>query len=173
MTIQSARTLLGLLRLIEAHQGSIRGRLRIQKEAYLLGSSGSDAFSTQLFNYHHYGPYSRQLSDILRDSVTSGLIKEELEQFQNVERYSYQLTDDGRSWLAEEGQDPMVEIADLVPTLTQPHWRALELAATARFLTDRGLLGEGEVPLDKAIELKPACTDFRDDATRILEALPN
>jgi uncharacterized protein YwgA len=53
--------------LIEAADGEIVGKVRLQKIVYLLEQLGvPTGFS---FSYHHYGPYSDELADTVEDDV--------------------------------------------------------------------------------------------------------
>jgi uncharacterized protein len=53
--------------LIEAAGGEIVGKVRLQKTVYLLDQLGLESgFS---FSYHHYGPYSDELADLVEDDV--------------------------------------------------------------------------------------------------------
>jgi len=54
--------------------GRIVGRTKLQKIAYILRASGlDDGFD---FDYHHYGPYSEELAEAVRDAVLLGAMSE-------------------------------------------------------------------------------------------------
>jgi uncharacterized protein len=53
--------------LIEAADGEIVGKVRLQKMVYLLDQLGLE--SGLSFSYHHYGPYSDELADLVEEDV--------------------------------------------------------------------------------------------------------
>ena len=57
--------------------GELIGRVRLQKTAYLLERLGFKA--ALRFEYHHYGPYSRELDNATGDAKAFGMIEEKLE----------------------------------------------------------------------------------------------
>jgi uncharacterized protein YwgA len=169
MHSQPLRNLMGLLGLIQASGGTVEGRLRIQKEAFLLGKMGSPYFDTGEFVYHFYGPYSRAVSDALHDAVAAGLIDEIPESFSDeVTRYRYRLSDAGSRFLDAAALSFDKHTAEVVGRLKTYHWRALELASTVAFLEQTGELAERSEAFKEAIQLKPACKHYRDDANRVL-----
>jgi uncharacterized protein YwgA len=61
--------------LIQAAGGEIVGKVRLQKIVYLLDQLGvQTGFS---FSYHHYGPYSDELADVVEDDVIFRRVKAE------------------------------------------------------------------------------------------------
>jgi hypothetical protein len=58
----------------------------------------------------------------------------------------------------------------LVGQVRNEHWRTLELASTIDFLEHREKC-DREVALSRALGLKPACRDRKDDALRLLDTL--
>lgn len=52
---------------LQAAEGEIIGRIRIQKIVYLLEQLGMEGGFR--FSYHHYGPYSEELSDVLECAI--------------------------------------------------------------------------------------------------------
>lgn len=161
----------GLLGMIASSEGrKLDSRIRVQKLAFLLQAKGVAEFQLMPFAYHHYGPYSRELSAVVQDLVLSGLLKEEREEFaeDNV-RYSYELTPRGREYLSSVGSDEK-EVAEVVSIAAKEHWRTLELAATVLFL-QRGRRWSRAEALGRALELKPACAPFEERATQLLEAM--
>lgn len=117
--------------------GRIVGRTRLQKMAYLLELSGlGDGF---LFEYHHYGPYSEELSIAVRNAELLGFLKEEehatswggFYSIYTVSTPSELPPDSARYQLARQAvaADPV----------------QLELAATAAFLATEGVLDPWEM----------------------------
>jgi uncharacterized protein YwgA len=66
---------------IDAGGGQLIGRVRLQKALYLLEQLGLG--SGMPFEYHHYGPYSRELDNAMADAKTLGLINEQFEHRQS------------------------------------------------------------------------------------------
>src|SRR5262245_44921465 len=59
--------------LIQLAGGEIVGKIRLQKEVYLLDQIGlQSGFS---FEYHHYGPYSEELADQVEDDAIFGRLR--------------------------------------------------------------------------------------------------
>ena len=61
--------------LVRAAGGEIVGKVRLQKMVYLLDQLGvPTGFS---FSYHHYGPYSDELAEVVEDDVIFRRVKAE------------------------------------------------------------------------------------------------
>lgn len=107
--------------------GTVVGRTRLQKLAYLLELTGlGEGFE---FQYRHYGPYSETLATATRDAALLGLIAEDVKPaswggFYSVFTTTVQSNNAQRSMLTNVaiGVDSIV----------------LELAATAAFLREEG-----------------------------------
>ena len=168
MEMARVGALLSLLRLVNASGGEVETRIRLQKEVYLLSLKYRDIFDSSDFEYHHYGPYSRFLSENLQYAVSSGLIEEidETPEDLSFTKYRYVLTPAGKRAVEENPLD-IPGFEEDVRRLQAENWRALELAATVRFLE----LKEGLVQdkaLEKAQKLKPATIGFVGQAKSIL-----
>lgn len=163
--------ILGILKIAAASGGEIDTRIRLQKEAYLLAVCRLGRFDASDFEYHHYGPYSRAVSDALRFAVSAGYLDETAEYIddnQSSIKYSYNITPLGRDLLGQVNYfEP--EIEDLIGYLSRQPWRSLELAATVRFLEDREGIEDREVALAEAIRLKPATKGFQTQARAVLQ----
>lgn len=160
-------TLHGLLQLVEASEGSVDSRIRMQKEAFLLAIAGFEPISASSFSYHHYGPFSRELSDYLQFAVSANLLKEQIEPGANDGRkYSYSLTSRGESYLKAAGSMTS-DYSSLVKACKSEHWRTLELVATCLFL-EHGEETSRKDALSKAIQLKPETFAYRDSAVNFL-----
>jgi uncharacterized protein YwgA len=171
MQTQRLRALAGLIALVGASGEKLQSRIRIQKEAFLLALKGSNSFDPDDFFFHHHGPYSRALSDILHESVMTGFIQETRDDFRDeTTRYSYQLTEVGKELLAE-GVVADKTIAALTPKLDQCHWRALELAATVAFLQRKGQASNRDGAFEEALKLKPACVGYAAEAKKVFETI--
>jgi len=162
----------GLLSLVDAMGGQLESRIRLQKAVYLLKMAGVLDFRDTSFRYHHYGPYSRPLSDTLQDAVVAGLLEEKRAEYgEDMSRYTYVLTDSGREWLEENGESGEARLREMVPQLgNDVPWRNLELAATILFLEKDENLSRGAAT-ERALQLKPPCAEHRDSAQRLLQSV--
>ena len=170
--MNSPKTVLGILRVISASGGKLSTRIRLQKEAFLLAISGSEDFNASEFEYHHYGPYSRTLSDGLRLAVSAGLLEEDIEHFEdtNAERYSYKLTNSGNDILSEDKSSD-TRFHKKVALMNVQHWRCLELAATVKYLQTHDDISDLDTAFSEAIKLKPATKQYSDQARQLLTVL--
>ena len=161
-------TLLSLLRLLSASGGEVETRIRLQKEAYLLSLKYPDFFDNGDFEYHHYGPYSRFLSDNLQYAVSSGLIEEVNESPEDMSftKYKYILTEFGNKSVEENPLDSENFYAD-VQKLQAHNWRTLELAATVKYLEAKENL-DSVSAFEKALKLKPATASYANEAKNLL-----
>lgn len=66
---------------LAAAGGALTGRVRLQKAVYLMDRLGLE--SGLSFDYHHYGPFSRDLDNATADAKAFGLVEEEFEQRQS------------------------------------------------------------------------------------------
>ena len=163
-----ALAVIDLLSLVAASDGKVEHRIRIQKEAFLLQWLGLPVFRDVHFTYHHFGPYSRELSEALHEAVTSGLLEEHVDQTESVTKYAYELTNRGAEELKRRAANDSV--AEVIRGLNQEPWRALELAATALYLQAEEAL-DASVAMERAISLKPACKTHRPSAESIIAKL--
>jgi len=60
--------------IVSAAGGRLIGRVRLQKTAYLLDQLGLNSGFD--YEYHHYGPYSRDLDNAVLDAEAFGLVDE-------------------------------------------------------------------------------------------------
>lgn len=170
MTYTYSTPIAGLLRLLQAHDSEIENRIRIQKSVYLLQTHGFADFERLRFVYHHYGPYSQQLSDVLRELVAAGLVAELRSEYgEDQVKYVYRLTESGKEWL----RDNEVEVPEHLTTdttlLKSSHWRSLELASTILFLLKEGSASDLSSATAKALELKPGCRAYTDEALPLVQ----
>lgn len=172
MVSHQLKMMVGLLKLIGGSGGQVEGRVRIQKAAFLLGSRGIDYFDPQDFVYHHHGPYSRALSDILHQAVSLDLVEERRDSFsEDMVRYNYRITDKGRRFVETVAEQSQVDIATIAQPMNRYHWRALELAATIAFLEQHGDANDRTEALKQAIQLKPACSSYAEEAHKVLSTV--
>lgn len=168
----SIDTILGVVELVAASSGMVDSRIRLQKEAYLLSLEQIGRFRSSSFEYHHYGPYSRELSDAVRYAVIAGMIDEIREEADDGSyvKYSYKLTSEGEKYLSDADSD-WLSLRDKVAFLSGKPWRALELAATVRFLQLNDTVGDQDEAFKKAVLLKPATEKYRVEAQQVLDSM--
>jgi hypothetical protein len=170
MQSQPGSALHGLLALV-AGTDEVEGRVRLQKEAYLLALKGYPHFRPKRFSFYYFGPYCRDISDALHVGVASHLIEERKDQIGAGCRYSYNLTDEGRTWLEAESDeyDRVVDVYRII--LRSASWRTLELAASAIFFERSNEVSNRNDAFAKALGLKPECNDYKPDAAKLLHDL--
>lgn len=128
--------------------GELIGRTRLQKTLCLLELGGVGiGFS---YSYHHYGPYSEQVSVAASDAGVLGLLTEDIQTAAWGGQYSV-FRFNGDTPVAD-AQDP---IKQLVMIAKDADGISLELAATAAFLASRG----SESPWADVARLKPEKAD--------------
>ena len=66
---------------VAAAGGELTGRVRLQKAVYLLDRLGFE--SGFVFEYHHYGPFSRDLDSAMADAKAFGLVAETFDRRQS------------------------------------------------------------------------------------------
>lgn len=121
---------------MRAADGTIVGRIRMQKIFYLLEQLGLGAGLS--FSYYHYGPFSRDLSDAIDRLTTeeSGVVNEVV---QPMENGSYSVfkevkggnTDGAVEWV---GNIPFDRARRLITLMKTPPSTVIELAATIHWL---------------------------------------
>ena len=168
----SINMLLGIVALVRGAGGRIEGRVRIQKEAFLLGLKGAAHFSPESFGYKLYGPFSRELSDALQNAVAFNLVTESREDFTaGHNRYTYELTSDGVQWLTDNDNVGLEAFENDIELLQQQHWRTLELAATVAYFESRGRAHDRAAAFATALKFKPECKNYVERAEGVLDAL--
>ncbi|MBQ0710670.1 hypothetical protein [Ochrobactrum sp. AP1BH01-1] len=145
--------------ILRAAGGSVVGRTKFQKIAYLLTAAGYE--NEFVFEYKHYGPYSEDLSTALEFANLLSIINEEQRATNWGGRYSIYSIADG-----EEEHDDRTRLARMAKNADTI---LLELAATALFLKKNGF----EAPWEETERRKPEkSTDGRlDQAKRLYEQL--
>jgi sugar phosphate isomerase/epimerase len=119
---------------VSAAGGPLIGRVRLQKTVYLLDQLGlSSGFG---YEYHNYGPYSRDLDNATADAKAFGLVKEKFDHRQSDgAMYSiFELA--GRVPSSNElyGDLDRQRVAELVKLFARTNVTVLELAATVDWL---------------------------------------
>jgi uncharacterized protein len=141
---------------IELNSGRLTGRTRLQKTFYFLESYGLGMGID--FQYHHYGPYSEELSIAIDDAIALGFISEEKRVTNNLQTYSiFSSIKENNEELLDDKADKVT--AKLLSTLSEFDTITLELAATADFLSEAGF--QDDPWLETRIRKASKATDER------------
>jgi uncharacterized protein YwgA len=114
--------------------GSLIGRVRLQKAVYLLDQLGlNSGFG---YEYHHYGPYSRDLDSATADAKAFGLMEEEFKHRQSDgAMYSvFKLSPEATVNEAAYGDLGRERASKLLQLFADTNVTVLELAATIDWL---------------------------------------
>lgn len=120
--------------LIAASGGQLVGRVRLQKALYLLERLD---FGTDLpFEYHHYGPYSRELDNATADARAFDLVDEEFARRQSDGAMFSIFKLKGAPAIDEAlyGELGRARTAELMQKFVATNVTVLELAATVDWL---------------------------------------
>lgn len=122
--------------LLKAAGGELVGRVRLQKVTYLLDQLGLK--SGFHYDYHHYGPFSRDLDNAVADAEAFGLVEEQFAHRQvDGARYSvFRLKHDSEALPRRIGQLDQATLERLLQTFAAANVTVLELAATANWLSE-------------------------------------
>lgn len=131
---------------IAAAGGQLIGRVRLQKTVYLLDRLGLNSGFD--YDYHHYGPYSRDVDNATVDAKAFNLIDEDFEH-RRSDGAMYSIFKLKAEAKAEAfGRLSPDRAAELVRLLANTNVTVLELAATIDWLCHR----EGEVDWRREIK---------------------
>jgi uncharacterized protein YwgA len=117
---------------LAAAGGELTGRVRFQKAVYLMELLGLESgFS---FDYHYYGPFSRDLDNAIADAKAFDLVEETIERRQtDGAAYSiFKLSDEPKP--TAYGKLGAAKAAELARLFTSTNVTVLELAATVDWL---------------------------------------
>jgi uncharacterized protein YwgA len=114
--------------------GELIGRVRLQKTAYFLKQLGLGVNLS--FEYHHYGPYSRELDNATEDAKAFGLIEEDRKpRAGDGALYSaFRLTAGAKVRPKIYGRLSRERVAELIAKFARTNVTVLELAATVDWL---------------------------------------
>jgi uncharacterized protein len=146
--------------------GTVVGRTRLQKLAYLLELTGlGEGFQ---FQYRHYGPYSEGLAAATRDATLLRLVKEEEKPASwggSFSVYTVDCRDD--SGLTNTSRQELAKLAAKADPIE------LELAATAAFLSVDGVADAwGEVARRKPEKVEGGRLEKAKELYRKLALVP-
>lgn len=118
--------------IISAAGGALTARVRLQKAAYFLEELGlGSGFE---FEYHHYGPYSRELDSAIADAKASKLIKEVIH-YRDSDGASYSVFEStAERQPADLGKLRRAKAAGYLRRFSEANITVLELAATMHWL---------------------------------------
>ncbi|MBK8253885.1 MAG: hypothetical protein IPK82_14635 [Polyangiaceae bacterium] len=170
MTFEEQFKLVSVLAVLATEGRQLEGRLRVQKVMYLLQQKGVQELAPVFFEYHHYGPFSTEVVDMLNDGVRSNVVTEEHQRDGDWKKYVYSPSDKASRY-AEKLQEPSRKIiGEVWRACSDLHWRTLELAATADYLRRADEISL-EDAFRAALQRKPACREYETDARKLLETL--
>lgn len=152
--------------LVKLNGGRIVGKTRLQKTVYLLKSCGIDLGFD--FDYHHYGPYSEELSIASGDAVALKLINLN---WNNAYGNEYAIF----SIAAEPTTNLPNKTRDALTVLERHDATTLELAATADFLLKNGFPKNAwqETERRKASKITPARVESAKQLLQEIYSLAN
>jgi uncharacterized protein YwgA len=117
--------------LVQASNGQLVGRVRLQKIVYLLDHKGLN--SGAAYYYHHYGPYSEDVWDAVADAKFFEGLKEEVNPTEPMPSSIFSLK--GTRQLGSYiGNLEVSETVALLTKLRHVNSTVLELAATIHWL---------------------------------------
>lgn len=119
---------------IDVAGGTLVSRVRLQKTVYLLDQLGlASGFG---YEYHHFGPYSRELDAATSDAKALGVVNEEIaHRAGDGASYSiFRISEPDSSKDEALGGLSRNRASELVHRFIQTHVTVLELAATAHWL---------------------------------------
>jgi len=157
-----------------APSGELIGRVRLQKTAYLLQRLGWDAGLA--FEYHHYGPYSRELDNAAEDAKAFDLIEERREPRQGDGALFSRFVLTGAAKPKDALYDSLgrERVAELIRRFAHTNITVLELAATVDWLVsfERVADWRGEITRRKGQKVKDGRLDRAVDLLRELHLEP-
>jgi uncharacterized protein len=141
---------------VAAGGGELTGRVRLQKTVYLLDRLGlNSGFG---FDYHHYGPFSRDLDNAVADAKAFGLVEERFEHRQSDgAAYSVFALRSGKAADPKAyGRLGGAHARDLVKLFAATNVTVLELAATVDWLSrvERVPDWKGEIRKRKGVKVQ-------------------
>ena len=136
---------------IDAAEGKIVGRIRLQKIVYLLEQLGLN--SNFKFSYYHYGPYSEELAEAVdRAQFSDKSIREDTGHTAYGNPFSIYLSSDDPSQTEQVGALAIDGARQLISRMKAEQSVVIELAATIHWLTHKEKVADwkGELKRRKA-----------------------
>lgn len=170
MTIDEQIDLAAVLALMVTQTGGLEGRLRVQKLMYLLQQKGVPALEPVFFQYHHYGPFSADVVDILNEAVGSKIVEEHQERDGEWKKYTYRPAVNLERYASKADMATKKIVEEVLAICGSAPWRVLELAATSDFLRRADNL-DWDNAFREALERKPQCLPFLSEAREVVQKL--
>lgn len=159
--------------LIALNGGTLVGRTRLQKQAYLLDRGGAN-FGLK-FTYHHYGPYSFELVEGVTDARANGLIRIDEKPGRYGVPYATFKSENRAELPNRFGKISINDAQTMLSKMNSVSDFVLELAATIVFLRDEwDYYGKGTIgPVEETRIRKPlkATDDRIERACTLLNSL--
>lgn len=160
--------LVGVLDLISSKH--VAGKTFIQKGIFLLQAGLKNDFG---FNYkmHYYGPYSREVTDILDDLEDMNYIN--IGYDRSSQKYRISLTDAGKNYLQEKEQHklPIQNLNIVLSLLRGASVETMELLSTILYFSD--LTDNQSQCIEEVLIAKPQFEGKIDEIERGIELLKN
>ncbi len=159
---------------VDAAGGKLVSRVRLQKTIYLLDQLG---FNSDFgYEYHHYGPYSRELDIATSDAKALGVVREDIRhRTSDGASYSqFTLLEPNSSKEEAFGTLGRTRAAELARKFADTHVTVLELAATVDWLWrhERCADWRAEICLRKPLKLGRGRLDRAIDLLKDLSLTP-
>ena len=143
---------------IGAGGGRIAGRVRLQKTLYLLDQMGmGSGFS---YAYHHYGPYSAELSEAVADATAFNLVHEFVDR-RASDGVSFSIYESSHPHGGQSsrrlGELDMSEASIALERMQSCSSTVLELAATIHWLRTREDISDWQAELRRRKGVKASC----------------
>jgi uncharacterized protein YwgA len=148
--------------LLKAAEGEIVGKVRLQKVVYLLDQLGMN--SGYSYEYHHYGPYSEELTDEMDSSIIFGEVEENVRRrlSDGVPYSVFSLSESDDVDVENElGDLPIEKARDALTVMRDHSATVLELAATIHWLSSVEQVDDwrGELVRRKGVKTEEGRTD--------------
>lgn len=155
---------------VAAAGGKLTSRIRLQKSVYLLDQLGLDSGFD--YDYHHYGPYSRDLDNAAEDAKAFDLMDEEYAyRVRDGARYSiFRLKRDVKAIEQAYGKLGREKTVELARRFAQTNVTILELAATVDWLWREEKISDWQSEIKKRKSIKTE-NGRLDQALELLVAL--
>ena len=159
---------------VAAAEGPLNSRVRLQKAVYLLDRLGLD--SGFGYEYHHYGPYSRDLDNATADAKAFGLIEEKFDHRQSDgAMYSiFELSPGAAVNEAAYGDLRRERASELAQLFAGTNVTVLELAATIDWLwrEEKHVDWRSEITKRKGVKVRSGRLERAVDLLRNLGLAP-
>jgi uncharacterized protein YwgA len=157
---------------LDAAGGRMVSRVRLQKAVYLLDRLGLN--SEFDFDYHHFGPFSRDLDNAVVDAKAFGFVDEKFEHRQSDgAAYSVFILKKGPE-IDAYGDLGLDRTREIVSEFLKTHVTVLELAATVDWLWrfEKEPDWKGEITRRKGIKVQGGRLERAIDLLKLIDLQP-